>query len=831
MPRERAGIESKGLMQQRRRGKPFGVGMLNRDNAGHAGSGGGGEPHARGRAEDDTRIDECSVQCLQTGRAVILVDRDGEIPARNIQRERHIRVVDVDEADFDSRRPSFRKVERGNTEQRPPRTPFAAIKNDPRLWHDTVFPATHSSFRGAYAVMQCSTVCRRGTIADANWMRLSMPARRVLILDFDFFTTIGGGQVFFQRSVERNPQTAFFFPSRGADLIAKRRGLLPANAHPFACEADANRAIFFTYRVSDHWTRGHYVRLLCSVATAVQGSYFDVVEIPSFLPVADLVRPVFAAYGVGIGTVALALLGWMSASSRHAYANEADDDTIATVEAAERRSMAAADIRYAISDVALHQDWQTPLPIYQLDMHDTLERFPVPPPEPPGEGPPDIWYVGRLDRAKGPDLFVELVAQMPPGSYRHCLITGPDNEWETGTRWSEHVLALARPRGVDARYVGQLSNQDLRSRVFQGRSVVVIPSRTDTFNYVALEALLNGCPVLLSERTGAAAFLREHHPDICPPIIDPEDTATAGQQLRALLDDYAGFSGTLRQRLRVQPFPQPRIGFMDEVYATPPERDAEIREVVVSEAAEMVSRHLLMAPLGKTWRPLRKAALPRVSFVVAADDGTRIPSLLAQLTRQSFPALEILLVTGATEVSGEFHDIATSFGPAVRLLRPRRQDGTAAANYGVDEARGDVICLLQAGDGCRPELITESLAQLDAQPEAVGSVVDWDIVDDAGFVLETVQPGAVDPFSVLSTREGRAGPGGMIRTQVLRQIGGLNGSLGPLAEIDLWRRATALGGLVHIPRSLAFRHAGSVAPITPTQCAALAGHGAVSTEA
>lgn len=648
-----------------------------------------------------------------------------------------------------------------------------------------------------------------------------MAARRVLILDFDFFTTIGGGQVFFQRSVERNPQTAFFFPSRGPDLIAKRRGLLPANAHPFACEADASRAALFPYRMQDHWTRNYHARLLCSVATAVQGDDFDVVEIPSFLPAADLIRPVFAAYGVSVGKVTLSLLGWLSASSRHAYANEADDDTIATLEAAEKRSMAAAEVRYSISDVAFHQNWQTPLPIYRLDMHDTLERFPVPPPEPPGEGPPDIWYVGRLDRAKGPDLFVELVAQIPPGSYRHCLITGPDNEWEKGTRWSEHVLALAESMGVAAQYLGQLSNQDLRARAFQGRNVVVIPSRTDTFNYVALEALLNGCPVLLSEHTGAAAFLHERHPDICPPIIDPEDTAVAGQQLRALLDNYAEFAGTLRHRLSVQPFPQPRIGFIDDVYATAPECDADIREAVATEAAEMASRHLLMAPLGKTWRPLRKAVLPRVSVVVAAEDGARLPSLLAQLTRQSFPALEILLTSGAAEASEELYDIATSFGPAVRLLRPQRQDKTAALNQGVNEARGDVICLLQAGDGCRPELIAESLAQLDAQPEAVGSVVDWDIVDDAGFVLETLKPGAVDRSMMLSTGEVRTGPGGMIRTQVLRQIGGLNGSLGPLAEFDVWLRATALGGLVHIPRSLAFRHAGAIEPITPIHYAAL----------
>src|SRR4051812_45338256 len=40
----------------------------------------------------------------------------------------------------------------------------------------------------------------------------------VLILDFDFFTAVGGGQTFYRRVVERNPNFVFHYPSRGPDL-------------------------------------------------------------------------------------------------------------------------------------------------------------------------------------------------------------------------------------------------------------------------------------------------------------------------------------------------------------------------------------------------------------------------------------------------------------------------------------------------------------------------------------------------------------------------------------------------------------------------------------
>ena len=35
------------------------------------------------------------------------------------------------------------------------------------------------------------------------------PKSRILIMDFDFFSSIGGGKVFYRRVVERNPYADF----------------------------------------------------------------------------------------------------------------------------------------------------------------------------------------------------------------------------------------------------------------------------------------------------------------------------------------------------------------------------------------------------------------------------------------------------------------------------------------------------------------------------------------------------------------------------------------------------------------------------------------------
>ena len=50
-----------------------------------------------------------------------------------------------------------------------------------------------------------------------------MSETSILIMDFDFFSSIGGGQVFYRRVVERNPYAEFHYPSRGKDFKMKQQ--------------------------------------------------------------------------------------------------------------------------------------------------------------------------------------------------------------------------------------------------------------------------------------------------------------------------------------------------------------------------------------------------------------------------------------------------------------------------------------------------------------------------------------------------------------------------------------------------------------------------------
>lgn len=628
--------------------------------------------------------------------------------------------------------------------------------------------------------------------------------RRVLIADFDFFTSVGGGQVFYRRVVERNPSIDFYYPSTSPDLKLHAAGRLPRNAYPFRYDPRLDVEVP-DKQLEDHWIHKHHAMCVARMAAAVQGMTFHAVDVPSFFPGAHLIRPVMTAYGITVERIVLGLMGWPSVSAKNSY-DGSNPELVTGFEAAETASMEAADVRYSISHAEQGQSAGVSLPVTVLDMHDCIEAFPLPDPVPPGDGPPDLWFVGRLDGAKGPDIFIELVSRIPRKLYRGCFFSGPDNVWEMGTRWSQRVLQLAEARGVQASYEGVPSDSEIRRRVYRGRTVMVVPSRNDAFNYVALEGILNGCPLLLSERTGACGFLRSEHPHLLPWTMNPDDLDRAAETLRRMLANYDRVARERRRTLLEQPFPAPRLGFMDRVYHGSPVR-SEIRQKGIGRETVAWRANLpLISPALATWRAPRPAAAePRVTVVIPTFNR---PELLAPtlscLTRQTLPDVEVIVVDDGSANFQGVRSVAEAFGPMVRLVRTANAGEAAAVNLGIEIARGEFVSFLSDDDAYAPELLAVAVAALEREPEAIGAYPDWDIVDTAGYFIEAHRLPEFDRNLMLFAHWCLPGPGVVVRRKVLLQAGGRDLSFRYISDFDLWLRATRYGGMIHLPYKLAY---------------------------
>lgn len=135
-----------------------------------------------------------------------------------------------------------------------------------------------------------------------------------------------------------------------------------------------------------------------------------------------------------------------------------------------------------------------------------------------------VLVVGRLGRHKGQDVAIEAFAKVLDRGWSAVLeIAGsayPGYEWfENGLR--QRVAELGISDRV--RFVGFRSNV---WSLYEQADVVLVPSRTEPFGLVAVEAMAAGRPVVASAVGGLAAIVREGVTGWSVPPDDPGRLAT-----------------------------------------------------------------------------------------------------------------------------------------------------------------------------------------------------------------------------------------------------------------------------------------------------------------
>ncbi len=153
--------------------------------------------------------------------------------------------------------------------------------------------------------------------------------------------------------------------------------------------------------------------------------------------------------------------------------------------------------------------------------------------------------MGRQDRWKGPDLFLDLCAQLPKTSFRYIHIYGPTTE-VAGASSLTAINEIAGNRGLKFQSNRALPWPMLQELFATRAMVTVLPSRRDTFNLVAVESLLHGCPTVLSIRSGAVDFLDSAFPGIPYVKLDVAKMAASFDDVLGLCLHYEDHRRALR---------------------------------------------------------------------------------------------------------------------------------------------------------------------------------------------------------------------------------------------------------------------------------------------
>jgi glycosyltransferase involved in cell wall biosynthesis len=148
-------------------------------------------------------------------------------------------------------------------------------------------------------------------------------------------------------------------------------------------------------------------------------------------------------------------------------------------------------------------------------------------------GDPIVLCLGRISWKKGIDRLVRAIALLPAA---RLMIVGSDEDDHTAA-----LLGLATELGIRNRvHVFGPVFGEAKADLYRRATVFALPSHSENFGNVVLEAMAEGCPVVVSPEVGAADIVEELQAGV---VVEPQPSALAAA-IGALIADTPG-----RQRL------------------------------------------------------------------------------------------------------------------------------------------------------------------------------------------------------------------------------------------------------------------------------------------
>ena len=139
---------------------------------------------------------------------------------------------------------------------------------------------------------------------------------------------------------------------------------------------------------------------------------------------------------------------------------------------------------------------------------------------------PTILFLGRVNWKKGLDRLISAMVHLPEAD---LLIAGDD---DGGYRRTLEALAGRLGIASRVRFLGPVLGRE-KWALFAAAHVLALPSYSENFGNVILEAMSAGCPVVVTPEVGLAGVVRESGAGLVTPG-DPEPLARA---LRSILID------------------------------------------------------------------------------------------------------------------------------------------------------------------------------------------------------------------------------------------------------------------------------------------------------
>jgi D-inositol-3-phosphate glycosyltransferase len=148
------------------------------------------------------------------------------------------------------------------------------------------------------------------------------------------------------------------------------------------------------------------------------------------------------------------------------------------------------------------------------------------------DAPRVLLFVGRIQRLKGADLAIRALAALDDPKVALVIVGGPSGR--DGSTEQARMHALADELGVSEQihWVSPRRHERLAD-YYRAADVCIVPSRSESFGLVALEAAACGTPVVAAAVGGLRSLVHHEHSGFLIEGRDPVDFAAPVERLLA----------------------------------------------------------------------------------------------------------------------------------------------------------------------------------------------------------------------------------------------------------------------------------------------------------
>ncbi len=355
--------------------------------------------------------------------------------------------------------------------------------------------------------------------------------RKVLILTSDIYNKIGGGEKVYRGIIKDNPAVDFFFFSSRR----KRNTELPSNAFEIPL---VEKPVLDKKHIRDRYKSAsiknanpglndneiHAAELAEQYASSATGMQFDIIDIPEYEILGHFIRSALRTNKVKYKLIGVFIHGSLSATLE--FEGNVSSSAIAEIRKLEESQRLVADIFFTLNSWYPEKLGINIEKCHELSPWLFVDKNNRDESSVPVHTETKLAFFGRWEKRKGVDLLPPLIKLIP--HEKIGLILG-------GKKKDNLSLFNSTVNACNQRDVKLTISSTLDSEEFYGslslNDILVIPSRFDSFNLVALEAIVHGRTVAISKQTGAYHFLKSNYPEMYFLEFDPKDLVKSSKNI------------------------------------------------------------------------------------------------------------------------------------------------------------------------------------------------------------------------------------------------------------------------------------------------------------